>query len=366
MSKITLEYEKIFDYENLYTAYLHARKNKRYRNDVLLYTSKLDEELISLQNDLVWQSYHVGKYRMFWVHDPKKRLVMALRFRDRVLQWAVYQQLNPLLEKQYIFDSYGCREDKGPHAALDRLQYWLRLVSRKEKPYYYLKLDMSKYFYRVDHEALLGILRRKVQDEKIIELLRGIIESEDTKFGLPRGVGPADLPMTEWLNDVGMPIGNLTSQMFANLYLNELDQYAKHELHAHYWIRYMDDIIVLGDSREWLWQLKEDVEEFLHEHLKLDLNNKTTVRPIGTGIEFVGYRVWATHRKLRKSTLKKMKARLKFLQKICEEGLADYDDVKPSLRSYRGTMKHFNSYGLRQKFNRIFRFKKKIHSKEGD
>lgn len=365
MSKIAIEYKEIYDFENLYAAYIHARKNKRYREEVLNFTARLDEELISLQNDLIWKSYKVGKYRLFWVYDPKKRLVMALRFRDRVMQWAVYQKLNPLFDKQFIEDSFGCRVGKGTHAALDRLQYWMRQVDRKEKRYFYLKLDISKYFYRVDHKVLLGILRRKIEDEEVVHLLEGIIESEDTKFGLPRGIGPSELPTTEWLNDVGMPIGNLTSQMFANIYLNELDQFAKHELHVHYWIRYMDDIIVLGDSKEWLWQIKEAVEEYLNQNLHLDLNNKTTVRPISTGIEFVGYRIWSTHRKIKKQTLKKMKARLKYIQGLYNAGIIDLDTVKLTVSSYRGITMHFNSYGLRRSFSRRYRYKRNI-PKDGD
>ena len=226
-------YDRICQYEELYQSHIEARKGKRYRDDVLTFTDRLEENLIELQNELIWQTYTVGKYRPFYVREPKLRLVMALQYRDRVVQWDIYKQLYPFYDKMFIEDSYACRRDKGTHKAADRLQYWLQQVSRKPGEWYYLKLDISKYFYRVDHLVLLDILSRRIKDQRLMRLLSEIINSEDTRFGLPAGVSPEDCPEEQWLNDVGMPIGNLTSQLFANIYLNELDQLCKHELHLH-------------------------------------------------------------------------------------------------------------------------------------
>lgn len=236
MKKFRNIYEKIYDFENLYQAYLEARKCKRYRQDVLQFSANLEENLIQIQNELIYKTYKVGRYREFFVYDPKKRLIMALPFKDRVVQWAIYRQLNPILDKQYIYDSYGCRIGKGTHKAADRLQYWLRQVYRKPEKYYYLKLDISKYFYRVDHQVLMEIIKKKFDDPDLIWLMDKIINSEDTKFGLPLNIDPDKCTIEDRLADVGMPIGNLTSQMFANLYLNELDQHVKHELKLHYYI----------------------------------------------------------------------------------------------------------------------------------
>ena len=216
-------YDTICEYEELYQSHIEARKGKRYRDDVLLFTDRLEENLIELQNELIWQSYKVGAYRPFYVREPKLRLVMALQYRDRVVQWAIYKQLYPFYDKTFIEDSYACRRGKGTHRAADRLQYWLRQVSRKPGKWYYLKLDISKYFYRVDHSVLLEILGRRIKDLRLMQLLSEIINSEDTRFGLPAGLSPDECTEDMWLCDVGMPIGNLTSQLFANIYLNELD-----------------------------------------------------------------------------------------------------------------------------------------------
>lgn len=351
-------YPEIYSFENLYKAYLEARRNKRYRNDVLKFTAHLEENLIQLQNELIYKTYQVGRYREFYVAEPKKRLIMALQFRDRVVQWAIYRYLNPWFDKQFIFDSYGCRKGKGTHRAADRLQYWLCQVSRKPKQYYYLKLDISKYFYRVDHGILMDILRKKIDDQDLLELLDRIINCEHTAFGLPAFTDPEDCPTEERLLDKGMPIGNLTSQLFANIYLNELDQYAKQELRLHYYIRYMDDIIILHSDKQYLREVKDLIEKFLWDKLRLNLNRKTAIRPIKLGIDFVGFRIYATHRKLKKSTLKKMKARLKYIRNAYRRGEIGIKEVNATMQSYFALMKHFNSYNLMKSIIKKYTFQR--------
>ncbi|MBU5438275.1 reverse transcriptase/maturase family protein [Tissierella sp. MSJ-40] len=358
MKTIKNIYPKIYDFENLYQAYEIARKGKRFRDEVLTFSSNLESNLIEIQNHLIYGTYEVGKYRQFYVYEPKKRLIMALPFRDRVVQWAIYKQLFPIFDKQFIFDSYACREGKGTHAAADRLQYWLRQTERKPERYYYLKLDISKYFYRVDHDILINILKRKIHDDRLIDLLSIIINCEDTKFGLPAGIDPDMCTEDERLLDVGMPIGNLTSQMFANLYLNELDQYVKHELRLHYYIRYMDDVIILHPDKKYLAAVKDEIETFLNNKLHLQLNNKTAIRPCSMGIDFVGFRIWATHRKLKKKTAKKIKARVKHLIKAKARGQITEESFKGSIASYKGILKHCNSYGFRQSLNELFKNKR--------
>ena len=273
---------------------------------------------------------------------------MALQFRDRVVQWAIYRHLNPWFDRQFIYDSYGCRDGKGTHRAADRLQYWMRQVNRRKERYYYLKLDISKYFYRVDHKILMEILGKKIEDRDLLDLLERIVNCEHTAFGLPAFTNPEDCPPEERLYDTGMPIGNLSSQLFANIYLNELDQYAKHELRLHFYIRYMDDIIILHHDKQYLHQIKDEIEIFLWEKLRLNLNNKTAIRPISHGIEFVGFRIYATHRKLKKASAKKMKARLKYVRAAFERGEIDAESLRATEASYMGMMKHFNSHGLRK------------------
>ena len=347
-------YDDICQFEELYQSHLEARKGKRYRNDVMLFSDDLESNLIQVQNELIWQTYKIGKYRPFYVREPKLRLVMALQYRDRVVQWDIYKHLYPFYDKMFIEDSYACRRGKGTHKAADKLQYWLRQIDRKPGKWYYLKLDISKYFYRVDHVVLMDILKRRIKDEKLLWLLDTIINSEDTRFGLPAGMNPDECTEDMWLYDVGMPIGNLTSQLFANIYLNELDQLCKHDLHIHYYIRYMDDVIILSESKEELGHIKAVIEDFLHDVLHLDLNNKTAIRPVCTGIDFVGYRMWATHRKLKKQTARRM---IRSVKSICEslsEGKITKDQFDRRVASFKGLLNHCNSYGLRSKLNSIY------------
>lgn len=346
MKKVKNLYPEIYNFENIYLAYQEARKCKRYRDEVLSFSANLEENLIEIQNELIWKTYRVGRYREFYVWEPKQRLIMALPFKDRVVQWAVYRILNPLFERRFILDSYACRVGFGTHRSVNRLQYWLRDLERKHTRVYVLKLDISKYFYRVNHDVLMDILQRVIDDQDLLWLLETIIRCEHTKFGLSLG----DNGFTgERIAGVGMPIGNLTSQMFANLYLNELDQFVKHKLHVRHYMRYMDDALVLHKEKPYLWRVKQEIQQFLEERLRLVLNGKTTVRTIDQGIEWVGYRVWSTHRKLRKSTAKKMKRRLKCLQRAYARGEVSFDEVNASLQSYLGLLKHCNSYNLRRK-----------------
>lgn len=346
-------YPKIYDFENLYQAYLAARKGKRFRDDVLEFTNNLEENLITIQNELIWKTYKVGRYYEFFIHEPKKRLIMALPFKDRVVQWAIYRILNPLLDRRYISDSHACRTGYGAHLSAARLQRGLRQLERKHPRVYVLKLDISKYFYRVDHNTLVETLTRIIKDKDLLWLLETIIRAEDKKFGLLID----DLEFNrERITETGMPIGNLTSQMFANLYLNRLDQFIKHELKIKHYLRYMDDMLILHEDKKYLWQIKEDVERFLRENLILETNSKTCVRTSGQGVDWVGYRVWSTHCKLRKSTAQRMKKRLKYLQKTYAKGKVSLEKINATVQSYRGLLEHCDSYNLGKKLfdNLIF------------
>ena len=289
MQSIKNIYEKIYDFENLHKAWEEARKGKRYRDDVLIFNRNYEEQLINIQNHLIYETYEVGKYHTFYVYEPKKRLIMSLPFKDRIVQWAIYRQLFPLYEKTFIFDSYACRKGKGTHKAV---------------------------------------------------------------------------AVSDRLSNKGMPIGNLTSQMFANIYLNEVDQYAKHELGLHYYIRYMDDIIILHHDKKYLAEVKELLRAFLSDELRLDLNNKTTIRPCSMGVDFVGFRIWSTHRRLKKKTAVKIKRNLKNQIAKVKAGEERKDRLDRSVASYRGILSHFNSYGLRQSLNTLFKENGMVEKKE--
>lgn len=348
MKSIKHVFEQVVDYDNLYRAYLNARLCKRYRYEVLKFTAHLEDYLTLIQKQLTDGTYTLGRYREFYIYEPKQRLIMAQPFKDRVVQWAIYQILHPIFTKGYITDSYACIEGRGTHSAVERLQYWLKQVDRKESPYYYLKLDISKYFYRIDHEVLLSILKRRISDKRMIDLLSIIITSDKTNFGLPPGKSPGEVSRADRVSDRGMPVGNLSSQMFANLYLNELDQYCKRVLGIHYYVRYMDDVIILHEDKKQLHEWKRLIDEFLQNNLRLDLNDKTCIRPVTLGIEFCGYKTWATHIKLRKSTALKMKRRLKRIQEQYSRGEITMERAMQTVNSYMGILKHCDSYTLKK------------------
>ena len=348
MKSIKHVFEQVTDYDNLYKAYLNARLCKRYRYEVLRFSAHLEDYLHLLQKQLLDGTYRLGRYREFYIYEPKQRLIMAQPFKDRVVQWAIYQVLYPLFVNGYISDSYACIQGRGTHSAVERLHYWLQQVDRRDGKYYYLKLDISKYFYRIDHEILFSILQRRIKDKRMLDLLNIIVNSEETNFGLPPGKSPGEVKKSERVSNKGMPVGNLSSQMFANLYLNELDQYCKRTLKIHFYVRYMDDVIILSDSKAQLNEWKAAIDDFLQTRLRLDLNNKTCIRPITLGIEFCGYKVWPTHIKLRKSTALKMKRRLKRLQEQYARGEVTLERAMQTVNSYMGILKHCDSYQLKR------------------
>lgn len=320
------------------------------------FTSKLEDNLLTIQLCMKDESYELGPYRKLWVYIPKKRLVMALDYPDRIVQWCLYMYLYPIYDRLFIEDSYACRKFKGSHRAADRLQYWMRQVDRKPGPrWYYLKLDISKYFYRVHHEKLLEILSRRVKDKEMMDFIRRVVNSRAEPFGLPAGRTPENTPPEEWLYDVGMPIGNLTSQLFANIYLNELDQYCKHTLKIHYYVRYQDDVIILGNDLKLLHEWKDKIEALLNHELYLDLNNKTSIRPIRQGVEFVGWRIWPTHRKIRKSTARRIKREVRKISALYAAGDMNAVDFNRRVDSIRGLLEHSECASLRWRLNEIYR-----------
>lgn len=344
-------FEQVIDYENLFESYLMARKGKRFRGEVLEFSNSVEEELIQIQNELIYGTYQVGRYREFYVHKPKKRLIMALPFRDRVVQWAIYRILFPFYKKRFITDSYACINGRGTHSASDRVQYWLRMLDRRPGKTYYLQMDMSKYFYRINHDILLSIIARFIKDEDLMSLLEKIIKSEHTKFGIPLG---DHFYEQERVGGIGMPIGNLTSQLFANVYLNEMDQYAKHDMRIKHYIRYMDDIVILHKDKHTLREMLLESDLFLRSELHLQINNKTRIDNTNHGVEFVGKRIWPTHMKLKKETVKNMKTRLKHMQKQFALGEVSTDEVKPVLSSYLGLMKNTDSHRLKKRILKEF------------
>ena len=220
-----------------------------------------------------------------------------------------------------------------------------------------LKLDISKYFYRVDHEILMKILAKHIKDELILRDLYNLINCEDTAFGLPEGVQPELCTQEDWLYNRGMPIGNLTSQMFANIYLNELDQFCKHDLHIRYYIRLVDDVIILWPDKEELHGIKDDIERFLAEKLHLELNKKTCIRPAWLPVEFVGALITPKAIRMRKSARKRMVRRMNFIRKLFEIGRIVFEKVSNTMQSYFGLIGTFTAENLLRKIIDEFSFR---------
>ncbi|GHU65124.1 hypothetical protein FACS189447_03510 [Spirochaetia bacterium] len=279
-------FEEVYKFENLHDAYLKARKQKRYRGEVLRFSYRLEENLFQLQNELMWKMYKVGVYRPFIILEPKRRQIVALPFRDRIVQHALNNIIEPIFEKRMISDSYACRVEKGTTKAAQRVSYFLG----KPTNFYYLKLDIKSYFASVNKPILKTIIRRYIQDEDIIWLLDEIFDSA---------------PVT------GLPIGNLMSQLFANVYLHELDHHIKNVLGVRYYIRYMDDMIVMSESKEFLRDLLKEIRNFVMDNLALTLNHKTHIGKCSDGIEFVGYRIWRGRKLIKKQSLARMKKKFR-------------------------------------------------------
>lgn len=347
--KIKNVFDLIFSMDNLYDALEDASTGRRYNRDVLTFNFDAWANLQDIRNEVYAGTYRIETYYIFYVFEPKKRMIMSIAFRHRVVQWAIYRIINPLFVKGYIEDSYGCIEGRGSVKAMQRLKYWVTDICRGSGTWYYLKLDISKYFYRVSHKVLKRILRKKISDKRLLALLDGIIDCEHTPFGLPLWTSPGDISFSDMLYDVGMPIGNLMSQVFANLYLNELDQFCKRNLKIKYYIRYMDDVIILADDKLRLREWKDRIEDFLLSKLELNLNKKTCIRPVTQGIEFVGYRIWPTHVILRKSTSLRIKRALRGVADKYHDYEITLDDVKQTLSSYIGMMEHCDSHSLQTK-----------------
>lgn len=344
-------FEQIASFENLYGAFLDASCGKQYRRELILFEAHLESNLRRLQQELFNGTYRTGSYKQFYVFEPKKRLIMALPFRDRVLQWAIYRVINPIFDRSFIHDSFGCRVGRGTHNAAVRVQYWLRQIDRHCKAtgdkYYYLKLDIKKYFHRVDHQVLLKIIGRKIKDERLMKILEDIICNDEIPFGVSLE-NPVDDIYAEHnrVFDVGMPIGNLLSQLFANIYLNELDQFCKYEIGCHYYIRYMDDIVIMDNSKEHLHYYKNLIKRFIGNELKLVLNSKTAIRPVTLGVDFVGFKIFSTHKFLRKKSMLKIKRAMKKIRDEYLVGKLCIEEVECSVQSYLGIMSHANTYSF--------------------
>ena len=322
--------EAMADCGNIQKGYNKARKCKRYRKDVLQFTKEKEENLDKIRNEILGLTYEPSEYRYFKVYEPKERQIMALPFYDRVVQHAVNNVLEPIFNKRFIFHSYACRKGKGMHAASDALQKWLYEWQKfhPDEPLYAIKADIHHYFQSIDHSILKAEIRRVIKDKEALTLIDRII---DHNGNMPEGIG--------------IPVGNLTSQLFANIYLDKMDRFIKNTLGVKHYVRYMDDFILLcqdkGQLREWL----AAIETFLQDELRLELNPKTTILAVKNGIDFVGYKHRGTHKKVRRDSIKRMKRKIKWYVK----GKITKEQLQKSVKSWTGHASHADSYNLQKK-----------------
>lgn len=318
-------YAEITSIENLFQAWGEFKKGKRNRKDVQIFERNLEDNLFELQQALKDKTYRHGQYHSFYVYDPKLRHIHKAQVKDRIIHHLLYKYLYELYDQTFIHDSYSCRLEKGTHKGVKRLEGFTRIVSKNySRDCWALKCDIKKFFASVDQKILLKFLKRKVKDEDILWLLQQVINSFHSDYGVGKGI----------------PLGNLTSQVFANIYLNELDQFVKHKLKVKYYLRYADDFLMLSWKSELLKQLIVPLGNLLKRQLKLELQSKKIVfRKFSWGIDFLGYIVLPHYILPRTKTRRRIFKKLK--NRLCSNDLYNFNQ---SLQSYLGYLSHAHSH----------------------
>jgi retron-type reverse transcriptase len=327
-------WDHVASFEALHAGYRRARLSKRYQPEVLRFSADLETELITLQNELRWRSYRTSPYRLFLVHDPKRRQIMAPAFRDRVVHHALCAELEPLCERRFIFDSYACRLGKGTHRAMRRLQHFAFAASRRGHRAWALKADVSRYFVSIPHAPLLDRLRRIVTDPDVQWLVQEILAS--AALSVDPGGGAR-----------GLPIGALTSQLFANVYLDRVDHAVKEDWREPWYVRYMDDLVIVSRDRAGLRRRWRALRDLLAD-IGLELNPKTAVYPVEGGVPFVGYRIWPERTRVLQSTLRGFRRRLRQMAAHVRRGALSWSDVLLSIRSWIAHAQHADSWRVRE------------------
>ncbi len=292
----------VISVDNLFFSWKTFRKGKRSKADVAEFELNLEDNIFRLHDSLTSGKWKPDPYTAFYVQDPKLRRIHKASVRDRVLYQAIYQKLYPLFDKTFIYDSYSSRNRKGTHKGVKRFDEFARKATRNySKNAFTLKCDIRKFFDSIDHQVLLNLIKRKCTDQYLLELISKIIFSFETSHGK------------------GLPLGNVTSQIFANIYMNELDQFAKHVLKAKYYIRYCDDFVIVNTSKDELISYISQLSNFLKDRLSLELHpKKISIRKISQGIDFLGYVSLPHYRVLRTRTKRRI------LKKVSKDNITSY------------------------------------------
>lgn len=312
VKKCSHAYDDIISVENLLEAWQEFERGKKKNEDVMEFKRHLMTNILNLRNDLEKKTYKHGSYQHFVVCDPKRRDIHKASVRDRLLHHALHRKLYPFFDRTFIADSYSCRDNKGTHRAMKRFDVFARKVGKNyTKTVWVLKCDIRKFFASIDHETLLLIIRKRIEDKDILSLFGNIVQSFSP----------------------GLPLGNLTSQLLVNIYMNEFDQWVKHTLKAKYYIRYADDFVFLSSSRQDLEVERQKVEDFLTRELKLFLHpDKVFIKTLASGVDFLGW-VHFPHYKVLRTVMKR-----RILRKVNQKNVS----------SYLGLLQHGNGFKISQ------------------
>lgn len=324
------QYDKNLNYDKLMEAHHKSRKGKGYRKEIIEFNLKQEEYIIWLYEALKNKTYKHGGYTEFYVTEPKVRKIEKSRYIDRIVhRWVVDNFLEPSFVPQFIPTSYACLKGKGMHRAAIYVQNTMKHCKRIWQEYYILKMDIAKYFDNINKNILLNILKRKIKDKDLLWLVEQILFAQKREKGLE--------------------IGNYTSQMFANIYLNEVDQYIKHQLKIKYYCRYLDDSIVMVKTKQEAKIILEKIKIFLKQELALELNQKTQIFKDKQGVNFCGYKINEYRMKLREKGKRKLKKKVKYLKQEIGRGRMTSKEAKKYLAGHMGYIKYANTKSLIEK-----------------
>jgi len=341
----------IVKFDNLYLAAKKAQKNKRYRDSVLDFNYNLASELLKIQEELINKTYQPGEYRTFHLRDPKSRLISAAPYRDRLVHHALCNIIVPIFEKTFISDTYANRVGYGTHRALRRFTQFAR------SHVYILQCDIRKYFPSIDHEILKELIQRKIKCQDTLWLINRIIDNSNPQEPIIQYFND-DTLLTPIERRHGLPIGNLTSQFFANIYLSPLDHFIKEELRCKAYVRYVDDFALFSDDVSYLGNCRQEIENFLAK-LRLKMHPiKSQLFQTKVGASFLGFRIFPHKIRVRNNNLHRGRRRLRNLQKDYAQGKINIVDVLNSLNSWQAHLEHGDTWRLRQQIFNSLEFKR--------
>ena len=342
---------RLCSFDNIFLAYKKARKKKTKKLYIIEFEKNLIPNLLNLQSELQNSTYQPRPLMHFTIRDPKTRKISKSDFRDRIVHHALCNIIEPIFDKTFIYDSYANRIGKGTLKAIQRFDYFKRKASKNNsRACYVLKADIRHYFENVDHGILISLIRKKIADENIIFLVKKILTNYDLNS-----------------SNKGMPLGNLTSQFFANIYLNEFDHYIKENLRIRHYIRYVDDFVILSDSEKNIEEYKSRIDSFLSKKLALELHpEKTRIITLNSGAAFLGIRVFYNHKLLKKSNIRKFKNKLLILCAQFDSQQADYDKIYDSVEGWIAYSRIVDSFNLRNELlpSLLKRFDGMVSTKE--